>query len=102
MHNVPYDGHPSYQKTIATVRSQYFWPCMKKNVVDYIAIFMECQRVKAKHRHPTGSLHPLSIIEKKWEVVTIDFITKFVRTTRKHDSIMVVLDKLRNDSHFFP
>jgi hypothetical protein len=25
MHNVPYVGHPGYQKTITTVRSQYFW-----------------------------------------------------------------------------
>jgi hypothetical protein len=30
MHNVPYVGHPRYQKTIAVVRSQYFWPRMKK------------------------------------------------------------------------
>jgi hypothetical protein len=26
MHNVPYVGHPGYQKSIAVVRSQYFWP----------------------------------------------------------------------------
>jgi hypothetical protein len=33
-------------------------------------------------------------------VVTIDFITEFPNTTRKHDSIMVVVDKLTKDSHF--
>jgi hypothetical protein len=37
MHNVPYVGHPGYQKTIAVVKGQYFWPRMKKEVVDYIA-----------------------------------------------------------------
>jgi hypothetical protein len=37
MHDVPYAGHPSYQKTITAVRSQLFWPGMKKDVVDYIA-----------------------------------------------------------------
>jgi hypothetical protein len=26
MHNVPYARHPGYQKTIAAVRSQFFWP----------------------------------------------------------------------------
>jgi hypothetical protein len=26
MHNVPYARHPRYHKTIAVVRSQYFWP----------------------------------------------------------------------------
>jgi hypothetical protein len=102
MHNVPYVGHPGYQKTIAAVRSQFFWPGMKKDVVDYISRCMECQRVKVEHRHPTGFLQPLPIPEKKWEVVTIDFITKFPRTTRQHDSIMVVVDKLTKDAHFVP
>jgi hypothetical protein len=30
MHNVPYAGHPGYQKTIAAIRRQYFWLGMKK------------------------------------------------------------------------
>jgi hypothetical protein len=63
---------------------------------------MECQRAKAEHRHPTGLLQPLPIPEKKWEVITIDFITKLPRTTRQHDSIMVVVDKLKKASHFVP
>jgi hypothetical protein len=100
MHNVPYVGHPGYQKTIAVVRSQYFWPGMKKDVVDYIARCMECQRVKVEHRHPIGFLQPFPILEWKWEVVTIDFITKFPKTTRQHDSIMVVVDKLTKYAHF--
>jgi hypothetical protein len=30
MHNVPYAGHPGYQKIMAAVKSHYFWPGMKK------------------------------------------------------------------------
>jgi hypothetical protein len=41
-HNVPYVEHLSYQKTIVAVRSQFFWPGMKKDVFDYIVICMEC------------------------------------------------------------
>jgi hypothetical protein len=33
-------------------------------------------------------------------VVTIDFITKLPRTTKQHDSIMVVVDKLTKVAHF--
>jgi hypothetical protein len=58
--------------------------------------------VKAEYRHPMSLLQPLLIPEKKWEVITIDFITKFPRTTRKHDSIMVVVDKLTKANHFVP
>jgi hypothetical protein len=32
MHNVPYVGHPGYQKTVAAVKSHYFWPGMKKEI----------------------------------------------------------------------
>jgi hypothetical protein len=75
---------------------------MKKDVVDYIARCMECQKVKAKHRHPTGLLQSFPIPKNKWEVITMDFITRLPRTNKKHDSIMVVVDKLTNDAHFVP
>jgi hypothetical protein len=80
MHDVPYVGHLGYQKTITAVRSQLFWPGMKKDVVYYIARCMECQRVKAEHKHPVGLLQPLPIQDKKWEVITMDFITGLPRT----------------------
>jgi hypothetical protein len=63
MNNVPYVGHPGYQKTIAAVKSQYYWPSMKKEVVDFIARCLECQKVKVEHRHPAGLLQPLPIPE---------------------------------------
>jgi hypothetical protein len=61
---------------------------------------MECWKVKAEHRHPMGLLQLLPTPEKKWEVITIDFITKLPRKERQHDSIMVVVDKLTKADHF--
>ena len=55
-----------------------------------------------EHRHPAGLLQPLPIPEWKWEVVTIDFITKLPRSNRQHDSIMVVVDKFTKAAHFVP
>jgi hypothetical protein len=66
MHNVPYVGHPGYQKTIADVKSQYYWPGIKKEVVDFIAKCLECQKVKVEHRHLAGLIQPLPIPEWKW------------------------------------
>jgi hypothetical protein len=63
---------------------------------------MERQKVRDEHRLLAGLLQPLLIPEWKWEVVTINFITKWPRTTRKHDSIMVVVDKLTKVLHFIP
>jgi hypothetical protein len=100
MHDVPYARHLGYQKKIIAVRSQFFWLGMKKDVADYITQCMECQKVKANHRHPVGLLQPLPIPENKWEVITMDFITGLPRTNKQHHSIMVVVDKLTKAAHF--
>jgi hypothetical protein len=102
MHNVPYAGHPRYRKTVAAIKSHYFWPGMKKEIVEYIARCMEFQKVKDKHRNPTGLLQPLPIPEWKWEVVTTDFIMGLPKTGKLHDSIMVVVNKLTKVAHFIP
>ena len=64
-HDVPYVGHSSYQKIVAAVRKQYYWPGMKNDVAEYIARCMKCQKVKFKDRHPMGLLQPLPIPEWK-------------------------------------
>jgi hypothetical protein len=63
---------------------------------------MECQKVKAEHRHPARLLQPLPTPEWKWEVVTMDFITGLPRIGKMHDSIMVVVEKITKDAHFIP
>ena len=75
---------------------------MKKYIVHYIARCIECKKVKVEHRHPIGLLQPFLIPKWKWDVVTIEFITKFPMTRKKHDSIMVVVDKLTKFAHFLP
>ena len=65
MHNVPYVGHLGYQKTIAVVNRQCYWQGMKKEVVDFIAKCLECQKVKVGYRHLVGFIHPLPILEWK-------------------------------------
>jgi hypothetical protein len=102
MHNVSYARNPRYQKIITVVRSQYFWPRIKKEVVNYIAKCLDCQKVKNGHRHPSSMLQPFSIPEWKWEVVIVDFNTKLPKIVNQHDSIMVVVDKLTKEIHFIP
>jgi hypothetical protein len=73
---------------------------MKKEIVEFISKCLECQKVKDEHRHPSSFLHPLPILEWKWEVVTMYIITKIPKTRKQHDSIMVVVEKLTKVSHF--
>ena len=58
--------------------------------------------MKVEHQHPVGLLQPLPILEWKWDVISLDFITGFPLTKKKHDSIMVVINMLSNYAHFIP
>jgi len=58
--------------------------------------------VKDKHQHPTRLLQPTHIPKWKWEVISMDFIIGFPKIVKQHDAIMVVVDKLRKETHFIP
>jgi hypothetical protein len=47
-------------------------------------------------------LHPLPILEWKWENILMDSITGLPKSTKKNDVIMVVVDKLSKSSHLVP
>ena len=81
------------------MKKLYYWPNLKKEVVDFVARCLDCQQVKAECTHPYESIHPISIVEWKWEVILMDFITSLLRTSRQHDSIMVVVDRLTKVAH---
>jgi hypothetical protein len=56
--------------------------------------------MKTKYRHPTGLLQQFPIQNWKWEVVTINFITKLHKTMKQHDSIVVVVDKFYSSKDY--
>ena len=49
-----------------------------------------------------GLLQSLPILEWEWDVISMVFITVLPKTKRKHDAIMVVVARLRKDTHFIP
>ena len=73
---------------------------MKKEVAEYVAYCLTCQKVKAKHQRPGGKLQPLKIPEWKWDPITMDFVVGLPKTTKGHDAIWVVVDRLTKSAHF--
>jgi hypothetical protein len=51
---------------------------------------------------PRGLLQPLSILEWKWDDITMDFIVGLPLTARKFDLIWVIVDRLSKSAHFIP
>nr|GEY05661.1 putative reverse transcriptase domain-containing protein [Tanacetum cinerariifolium] len=70
---------------------------MKKDIAIYVSKFLTCLKVKAEHQRPSGLLQRPEILEWKWEGIALDFITKLPRTSSRHDSIWVIVDRLTNE-----
>jgi hypothetical protein len=51
---------------------------------------------------PGGLLQPLNIPDWKWDDKSTDFIVGLPMTTRKFDSIWVIVDRFTKSAHFIP
>ena len=67
---------------------------MKKDIYEYASKCLTCQQVKAEHQVPSGLLNPLLIPQWKWDNITMDFVSGFPLTQRKHDIVWVIVDRL--------
>ncbi|GJV14974.1 putative nucleotidyltransferase, ribonuclease H [Tanacetum coccineum] len=68
----------------------YWWPGMKKDIVEYVSKCLTCLKVKAEHQRPSGLLQQPEIPVWKWEGIAMDFVTKLSRTSSGHDTIWVI------------
>jgi hypothetical protein len=97
-----YSIHPGTNKMYQDFKKSFSWIRMKREIVKYVSECDTCRRVKADHLRPTGNLQPLSIPERKWENICIDFIVGLPRTSRGYNSIWVIVDRLTKSAHFIP
>ena len=92
--------HLGNTKMYRDVRRMYWWRGLKREVDDYVARCYTCQQVKAEHQRPAGLLQPLPVLEWKWDHITMDFVSGLPRTSRGHNSVWVIVDRLTKETHF--
>ncbi|KAJ8764933.1 hypothetical protein K2173_010398 [Erythroxylum novogranatense] len=101
-HVAAYAMHPGVTKMYNTLKLNFWWPGMKRQVTKFVSRCLTCQQVKAEHQASVGRLHSLPIPEWKWERITMDFIMGLPRTPRRYDTIWVIVDRLTKSAHFLP
>ena len=55
-HYSVYIMHPGSTKMYRTIKENYWWSSMKRDVAEFVTRCLVCQQVKAKHQRPLGTL----------------------------------------------
>jgi len=95
-HDMPIAGHGGQWKTVELVTRNYWWP---GEIKQYVEGCDQCQRMKNRVEMPAGKLRPNEVLEKPWQHILVDFITK-LPVSRGHYLILVVCDRFSKMSHF--
>ena len=98
-HDMPIAGHGGQWKTVELVTRNYWWPGVMKEVKRYVEGCDQCQRIKNKAEMLAGKLRPNQVLERPWQHISVDFITK-LPVSKGHDLILVVCDRFSKMSHF--
>jgi len=101
-HKSKLSTHPGATKMYQDLKQKFWWPGMKKQVAEYVASCLTCQKAKVEHQKPAGLLQSLDVPKWKWDSISMDFIVALPRTQRKFDSIWVIVDRLTKSAHFIP
>ena len=79
--------HPSFIKMYHDLKDTYWWNGMKRDIADFVSKCLTCQQVKLKHQRPSRLLQQLPILEWKWDMIAMDFMTGLPYTTRGYNVI---------------
>ncbi|GKB06585.1 putative reverse transcriptase domain-containing protein [Tanacetum coccineum] len=101
-HKSKYSVHPGSDKMYQDMKQLYWWSNMKADIATYVSKCLTCLKVKAEHQKPSGLLVQPKIPQWKWDNITMDFVTKLLRTQSGNDTIWVIVDRLTKSAHFLP
>jgi len=94
-------GHLGQNKTLELIQKHYTWPNIHNDVQKFYKSCVTCMRSKPQHHRPYGSLQQLSIPERPWNSISMDFIEK-LPSSSGFDTILVIVDCLSKQAIFIP
>lgn len=100
LHDAPYSGHLSVNRTTKLIEKDYWWPTLKADVLQHVRRCGDCQRNKGATQRPFGEPTPLLVPSAQWEQISMDFITHLPKTRSGFTAIFVVVCRLTKMVHF--
>jgi len=95
-------GHFAVDQTVIKIKEKYYFPLMRCYVKMHINCCPECVLIKIPHGRQPGELHPITPGKRPFEVINIDHIGLFVKSTKGNSHIMVLIENLTKYVNLFP
>lgn len=85
-------GHFSFDKTFQKVKSDYWWPKMRRTIKKYVSSCLECAHAKGEGGKKAGELHPIPKIDCPFHTIHFDHLGPFVRSRKKNSYLFVIIE----------
>lgn len=63
------------------LKKLFWWPGKKKEVDEFVYARLNFHKLKVEHHKSLSLMQPLSILKWKWDIISMDFVTSFSKTT---------------------
>ncbi|XP_065821877.1 uncharacterized protein lrfn4b [Labrus bergylta] len=100
-HTSRFSCHPGILRTSFIVRQRFWWPCLEKDIKEYVAACPVCSQCKSSRRPPPGLLLPLPVPHRPWSDISLDFVTGLPPSEGK-TTVLTVVDRFSKMVHFIP
>ncbi|GJV56666.1 putative reverse transcriptase domain-containing protein [Tanacetum coccineum] len=90
-HESKYYVHPGADKMYYDMKDRYWWPGMKKDIVEYVSKCLTCLKVTVEHQRPSGLLHQPEIPDYKMKRLARLYLNEIV--VRHGVSILIISDR---------
>lgn len=95
-------GHFAVDRTVSKIKEKYYFPKMRRFVKMHITCCPECILIKTPRGRQPGELYPITPGKRPFEVINIDHIGPFMKSTKGNSYIMVLIDNLTKYVKLFP
>jgi hypothetical protein len=106
-HDLPWAGHYGVRRTLDLVARKYFWPGMRRDVIQYIKDSAMCAKTKPVRHKPWGTAQSLPTPQAPWTDIALDFIVGLPESQKsdegkKYNSILVIVDRFSKMARYIP
>ena len=91
-HDLPFAGHMGVNKTYSRILPYFYWPGLKKDVVNYCKSCHACQMVgKPNQLIPVAELKPIPAFEEPFSHIMIDCVGPLPKTKAGHQYLLTIM-----------